>query len=79
MKHNELKKLKDDELALEAVRVRRSIFDLRAQVVSEKVKDHSQFSKLRGELARILTETSARRIAASPVASTAASRKKVSK
>lgn len=73
MKMNEVKKLKDEELEVEAARIRRSIYDLRAQVVTEKVKDHSQFSKLRGDLARILTETSARRPAQGGVG-----RKKVS-
>ncbi|MSR28927.1 MAG: 50S ribosomal protein L29 [Phycisphaerales bacterium] len=73
MKMNEVKKLSLEELVVEASRVRRSIYDLRSQVVTEKVKDTSQFSKLRTDLARILTETSARR-----VTSAAAAQRKVS-
>ncbi len=73
MKMNEIKKLKDEELAVEAARIRRSLYDMRTQVVTDKVKDTSQFSKLRGDLARVLTETSARR-----VANSAGARKKVS-
>jgi ribosomal protein L29 len=61
MKMSDVKKLKDEELSVEAARIRRSLFDLRAQVVTEKVKDTSQFSKLRTDLARVLTESSARR------------------
>jgi ribosomal protein L29 len=71
MKMSDVKKLKDEELSVEAARIRRSLFDLRAQVVTEKVKDTSQFSKLRTDLARVLTESSARRNAS------ASSRKKV--
>ncbi len=61
MKMSEVKKLKDEELVVETARIRRSLYDLRTQVVTEKVKDTSQFSKLRTDLARVLTESSARR------------------
>lgn len=61
METNEVKKLKDAEIVEETSRLRRALFDLRAQVVTDKVKDTSQFRKLRGDLARVLTEASARR------------------
>jgi ribosomal protein L29 len=61
MKANEVNKLRDDELAAEAKRLRKAIYDLRAQTVTEKTKDSSQFGKNRKDLARVLTETSARR------------------
>ncbi len=67
MDMNEIKKLKDEELSVESSRVRRALFDLKSQVVTEKVKDSSQFGKMRNDLARLLTEVSARRVAASPV------------
>ena len=61
MKAAEVKKLRDDEIAAEAARLRRKLFELRAQTVTEKVKDHAQFRKNRKDLARVLTERSARR------------------
>ena len=39
----------------------RIIFDLRTQAVTEKIQDTSQFPKVRADIARILTEISARR------------------
>ena len=60
MKATEVKKLRDDEIAAEAKRLRKQLFDLRAQTVTEKTKDSSQFRKTRKDLARVLTERSAR-------------------
>ena len=60
MKATEVKKLRDDELAAEAKRLRKAIFDLLAQTVTEKTKDSSQFKKNRKDLARVLTERSSR-------------------
>ena len=56
MKAAEVKKLRDDEIDAEAARLRRKLFELRAQTITEKVKDTSQFKKNRKDLARILTE-----------------------
>jgi large subunit ribosomal protein L29 len=61
MKAAEVKKLRDDEIAAEAARLRKKLFELRVQTVTEKVKDTAQFSKNRKDLARVLTERSARR------------------
>ena len=60
MKAAEVKKLRDDEISAEAKRLRKQLFDLRAQTVTEKTKDSSQFKKNRKDLARVLTERSAR-------------------
>ena len=60
MKAAEVKKLRDDEIAAEAARLRKKLFELRAQTDTEKVKDNSQFRKHRKDLARVLTERSAR-------------------
>lgn len=60
MKAAEVKKLRDDEIAAEAVRIRKKLYELRAQTISEKVKDNSQFKKNRKDLARVLTERSNR-------------------
>lgn len=60
MKASEVKKLRDDEIAAEAARLRKKLFELRAQTITEKVKDVSQFRKNRKDLARVLTERSSR-------------------
>ena len=60
MKATEVKKLRDDEITAEAKRLRKQLFDLRAQTVTEKTKDSSQFKKTRKDLARVLTERSTR-------------------
>ena len=60
MKAAEVKMLRDDEISAEAKRLRKQLFDLRAQTVTEKTKDSSQFKKTRKDLARVLTERSAR-------------------
>ena len=60
MKAAEVKKLRDDEITAEAKRLRKQLFDLRAQTVTEKTKDSSQFKKNRKDLARVLTERSSR-------------------
>ncbi|MFM8640055.1 MAG: 50S ribosomal protein L29 [Planctomycetota bacterium] len=60
MKAAEVKKLRDDEIKAEAARLRKKLFELRAQSVTEKTKDSSQFRKNRKDLARVLTERSAR-------------------
>lgn len=60
MKAAEVKKLRDDELKAEAERLRKKLFELRSQTVTEKIKDSSQFKKNRKDLARVLTERSAR-------------------
>jgi len=60
MKAAEVKKLRDDEIKAEAARLRKRLFELRAQTVTEKTKDSSQFRKTRKDLARVLTERSTR-------------------
>ena len=49
-----------EDLSTEATSLRRRLFDLRRQSVSEKVADNSQFKKTRKDIARVLTETTAR-------------------
>lgn len=61
MKPVEIKSLRDDELTAEVKRLRKAIYGLRAQSVTEKIKDTSMFRKHRKDLARVLTELSARR------------------
>ncbi|MHC4416049.1 MAG: 50S ribosomal protein L29 [Planctomycetota bacterium] len=60
MKAKEVHKLSDEEIEVEIQRLRRKHFDLRTQAVTEKIEDTSQFGKTRRDIARLLTERSAR-------------------
>jgi large subunit ribosomal protein L29 len=57
----EVKALSDEEIREELKRLRGRLFTLRGQTVTEKVEDNSQFLKVRTEIARLLTEQTARR------------------
>jgi large subunit ribosomal protein L29 len=65
MKAKEVHKLSDEEIDVEVKRLRRRLFDLRTQAVTEKIQDMSQFRKIKADIARILTEKSMREKAAS--------------
>lgn len=60
MKAKEVHKLSDEEIDVEVKRLRRRLFDLRTQAVTEKIQDMSQFRKIKSDIARILTEKSMR-------------------
>lgn len=62
MKAKEVHKLSDEEVDLEVARVRRHLFDLRTQAVTEKIEDSSQFGKSRRDIARLMTERKRREI-----------------
>ena len=64
MKIKDIRKLDDEALGLELRSLRNELFKLRTQTVSEKVEDTSRFSKLRKDVARLLTERNARLAAA---------------
>jgi large subunit ribosomal protein L29 len=51
----------DEEIAEELKQLRDKLYTLRVQSVTEKVEDNSLFRKLRGDIARLLTEQNARR------------------
>jgi len=55
MKVNEVRQLSDEELRMELQRVRRHLFDVRAQAVTEKLEDPSMLTKAKRDIARILT------------------------
>jgi large subunit ribosomal protein L29 len=61
MKAKEVHKLSEEELDVETKRLRKRLFELRQQSVTEKIADTSQFQKIRKDIARILTESSARK------------------
>ncbi|MEM0982609.1 MAG: 50S ribosomal protein L29 [Planctomycetota bacterium] len=56
----EIRALKDEELTIELGKQREKLYTLRVQSVTEKVEDTSQFRKIRKDIARLLTERSAR-------------------
>ena len=62
MKAKEVHKLSDEEIDVEVGRLRQRSFELRAQAVTEKIEDTSQFASTRADIARLLTERNARRI-----------------
>jgi large subunit ribosomal protein L29 len=55
MKIEAIRAMKTDELHGELERLRRHLFDLRAQAVTEKLEDPTQLTKARRDVARILT------------------------
>ncbi len=55
MKITEIRELTDEELTVELERVRRHVFDLRAQAVTEKLEDPSLITNAKRDIARILT------------------------
>jgi len=69
MKIKEIRELSDEELQSELERLRRHLFDLRAQSVTEKLEDPSMITKARRDIARILTAQRERRVASAAQAS----------
>ncbi len=60
MSPTELKKMSDEDLAVEVQQLRRRLFDLRCQLVTEKIQNTSQFPNVRKDIARLLTEQNSR-------------------
>jgi large subunit ribosomal protein L29 len=60
MKAKEVHKLSDEEIGIEVSRLRRKLFELRTQAVTEKIQDTSLFAKIRKDVARLLTEKNSR-------------------
>ena len=56
----EVRAMKDAEITEELGRMRTKLFELRNKSVSEKIEDTSQYSKIRRDIARLLTEQTAR-------------------
>ncbi|MFQ5804944.1 MAG: 50S ribosomal protein L29 [Phycisphaerae bacterium] len=55
MKPEEIRSMKTVELHDELERLRRHLFDLRSQAVTEKLEDPTQIVKTRKDIARLLT------------------------
>lgn len=63
MTGKQIKEMKDEEIGIRLKELRQRLFELRCQSVSEKVEDNSQFGKVRRDIARLLTERTARQAA----------------
>mgnify|MGYP005847862317 CR=1 FL=1 len=63
----EIRRMKDDELAIELRSLREKLFRMRTQAASEKIEDTSLFRKVRRDVARLETERTRRRLAAAGV------------
>jgi large subunit ribosomal protein L29 len=55
MKIAEMRELKTDELHSELDRLRRHVFDLRSQAVTENLRDPSTLTKAKRDIARLFT------------------------
>lgn len=60
-KNKELRKMETEELEIELKQLRQKHFDLRVQAVTEKIVDTSQYTKVRRDIARVMTELTGRR------------------
>ncbi|MBT4530593.1 MAG: 50S ribosomal protein L29 [Phycisphaerae bacterium] len=60
MKAKAVHKLGDEELAIEVDNLRKKLFELKTQGVTEKIQDTSQYDKIRKDVARLLTEQTVR-------------------
>ena len=64
MKISEIRNMTAEELQMEISRLRRHVFDLRSQAVTEKLEDSSMLRKAQRDIARILTVIRQNEIAA---------------
>jgi len=55
MKISEIRALSPEELTSELERLKRHLFDLRAQAVTERLEDPTMISKAKKDIARLLT------------------------
>ncbi len=65
MKARDVRKLGTEELDIEVLQLRRRLFELQSQRVTERIQDTSQFKSIKKDIARLLTEKQARAKAAS--------------
>jgi large subunit ribosomal protein L29 len=63
MKISEVRALNPEELASELERLKRHLFDLRAQAVTERLEDPTMIAKAKTDIARMLTVVHERKLA----------------
>ncbi len=64
MKAKAVHKLGDEELEIEVSNLRKKLFELKTQGVTEKIQDTSQYGKIKKDIARLLTEQNTRKLTA---------------
>ena len=64
MKAKAVHKLGDEELEIEVSNLRKKLFELKTQGVTEKIQDTSQYNKIKKDIARLLTEQNTRKLTA---------------
>jgi len=64
MKVSEIRQFSNEELQTELERLRRHLFDVRSQAVTEKLEDPSMITKAKRDIARLLTVIREREMAA---------------
>jgi len=62
MKAAETHKMNDEELRIEEDRLRKRLFELRCQSVTEKLENPRQLGNIKRDIARVLTERRTRQI-----------------
>ena len=60
MKAVETHKINDEELRVEEDRLRKKLFELRCQAVTEKLENPRQLGNIKRDIARLLTERRSR-------------------
>ncbi len=60
MKASEVHHLTSEEITSEELRIRRQLYDLKCQAVTEQLENPRQIRALRKDIARLLTERQAR-------------------
>jgi large subunit ribosomal protein L29 len=66
MKIEDIRNLTDEELQAELDRLRRHVFDLRSQAVTEKLEDPSMLINAKRDIARVLTVQRERELQQAP-------------
>jgi large subunit ribosomal protein L29 len=61
MKAKAVHKLGNEELTIEVDNLRKKLFELKTQGVTEKIQNTSQYGKIRKDIARLLTEQTLRK------------------
>jgi len=64
MKANEVRKMSEAELVETTGQLRRKLFELRGQSVTEKLENPRELGDIRRDIARVLTEQRSREIVA---------------
>jgi large subunit ribosomal protein L29 len=60
MKPAEVHKMSNEELTVEQTNLRKRLFELRSQAVTEKLENPRQIQTIRRDIARVLTEQTLR-------------------